>query len=190
MRRPRQRRRRRRRWAARQGRSTRVSSVLRRLSILSVLPVGIKPAPKASSYRLTRPAQASPTRAGRLRSSRQRQRPHTSHLSPSSRHAHGCSCAAAALGEGAAQSTGVLARSSRLHAFRQDVLRRADGRPIPARRVDAWRAARHDALAHGHESSLHGYESSLHARKCLRGGSRGGGPRGWLVSRWQQAIAW
>jgi hypothetical protein len=62
--------RRRRRWIARQGRSTRVSSVLRlrRLRILSVLPAG-KPAPKTSSYlssyRLTRPAQASPTRARR-----------------------------------------------------------------------------------------------------------------------------
>ena len=64
MRRPRRRRRRRRRWSARQGRSTRVCSMLRRPSILSVLPAG-KPAPRMSSHRLTRPAQASPTRAGR-----------------------------------------------------------------------------------------------------------------------------
>jgi hypothetical protein len=65
MRRPRRRRRRRRRWSARQGRSTRVCSVLRRPSTLSVLPAGT-PAPRTSSHRLTRPAQASPTLAGRL----------------------------------------------------------------------------------------------------------------------------
>jgi len=28
----------------------------------------------------------------------------------------------------------------------------------------------------------HGHESRLQARKCLRGGSRGGGPRRWLVA--------
>ena len=51
-----------------------------------------------SSNRLTRPAQASPTRTRRLRSPRPHQRQHTSHRSPCSLH----SCPAAAMDKGAA----------------------------------------------------------------------------------------
>ena len=177
MRRPRRRWRRRRRWIARLGLSTRGCSVLRRPSILSVLPAG-KLAPRTSSHRprprrrrcLTRPAQASPTRARRLRSSRPRQRSHTSHRSPSSllstrsrvllrRCRYGRrGCAKHRRPRPQQQATVTL------QAFRHDVLRRADERFIPAppderltpgaRRGGVWCAARYGARQHGRESPL------------------------------------